>query len=326
MDELIVNRLPFSRWLPFVAGVVAGIALRLVFSGVPGGTLATMTGAFIYLSPLLVGAVTVYVAELYERRSWNYYVRASLLANALYVLGTLVIMIEGLICAVLIVPLFALMGTLGGVVMGAVCRLTNWPKQTLSCLVVLPLAVALAEQRLPLEDKISIVEQRLYIDAAPQQVWATLLNTDHITPSNYEPAWLHRIGVPMPLSGVTRSSSDGAVRRVTMGKQVYFDEVITDRQEERSLQWVYRFYADSFPPYALDEHVVVGGHYFDFKDTHYSLTPNGKGTELQVHMRYRVSTRFNWYAEPLAKWLIGDLARSNLDHYRRRAQAAKEGP
>jgi hypothetical protein len=263
---------------------------------------------------------------LYERRTWGYYVRASILANALFVLGTLIIMLEGLICAILIVPLFAFMGALGGLTMGAVCRLTNWPKQTLSCLAVLPLALALAEQRLPLEDKISIVEQRIFVEAPAQQVWAALLNTEHITPQNYRPAWLHRIGVPMPLSGVTRSSVNGAVRRVTMGKQVYFDEVITDRQDERSLQWIYRFYPDSFPPFALDEHVVVGGHYFDFKDTHYTLRPSGAGTELQVRMRYRVSTRFNWYAEPLAQWLIGDLARSNLGHYRWRSEAAIREP
>jgi hypothetical protein len=110
-----------------------------------------------------------------------------------------------------------------------------------------------------------------------------------------------------------------------MGKQVYFDEVITERHEPHTLAWQYRFYPDSFPPYALDEHVVVGGHYFDFKDTRYTLTPNGNGTQLHVRMRYRVSTRFNWYAEPLAQWLIGDLARSNLDHYRQLSEAHAGG-
>jgi hypothetical protein len=315
------TKLPFSGWWPLAFGALAGIALRLAFYGMPGDTFAPMTGAFIYLSPFLVGAVTVYVAERRERRTWHYYARASFLANAIYVLGTLLIMVEGLICAILIIPVFALMGMLGGLAMGAVCRLTNWPKQTLSCFAALPILLALAEQHVPLEDRVSVVERQVFVQAAPSRVWESLLNTEQVGAQNYAPAWLHRIGVPLPLSGITRQTDGGLVRRVTMGKQVYFDEVIAEQQTHHFLRWTYRFYPDSFPPRALDDHVVVGGHYFDFKDTSYTLTPTPRGTELAVRMRYRVSTRFNWYAEPLAEWLIGDLAVSNLDHYRRRSEA-----
>jgi hypothetical protein len=326
MADSVAKKLPFSRSYPFAAGVLVGIALRLIFSSEPGGIYAAMSGAFIYLAPLLVGAVTVYVAELYERRTWGYYVRASILVNALFVLGTLIIMIEGLICAILIVPLFALMGALGGLAMGAVCRLTNWPKQTLSCFAVLPILLALAEQHVPLKDHISVVERQVLVQAAPNQVWDALLNTEQVSAQNYAPAWLHRIGVPLPMSGITRQTDNGLVRRVTMGKQVYFDEVITEQQAHHYLRWTYRLYPDSFPPNALDEHVVVGGHYFDFKDTSYTLTPTPQGTALTVRMQYRVSTRFNWYAEPLARWLIGDLAQSNLSHYRQRSEAAAPRP
>jgi hypothetical protein len=43
-------------------------------------------------------------------------------------------------------------------------------------------------------------------------------------------------------------------------------------------------------------------------------------TELRVKLGYRVSTRFNWYADPLARFLMGDLADANLDFYRRRSE------
>jgi hypothetical protein len=102
--------LPYSKWWPLVVGVATGVAVRLVFSGSPGGPYAAMTSSFVLLVPLLVVAVTVYVAEMQHRRSWAYYVWASFLANVLFVVGTMAIMIEGLICAVLIVPLFGAVG------------------------------------------------------------------------------------------------------------------------------------------------------------------------------------------------------------------------
>ena len=68
-----LDRLPFSGWWPLVAGALSGIALRLVFMGKPGGIYAAMMGSFIYLAPLLVGIVTVCMAERRKRRSWAWF-------------------------------------------------------------------------------------------------------------------------------------------------------------------------------------------------------------------------------------------------------------
>ena len=91
--------------------------------------------------------------------------------------------------------------------------------------------------------------------------------------------------------------------------------------EHRRLRWSYRYYDDSFPRYALDEHVVIGGTYFDVKETSYSLVPRDASTELTGRMTYRVSTRFNWYAVPVARFLMENLLESNLAYYRRRSES-----
>jgi hypothetical protein len=85
------------------------------------------------------------------------------------------------------------------------------------------------------------------------------------------------------------------------------------------VSWRYRFSEDSFPAGALDDHVRIGGHYFDLGETTYSLAARGAGTRLSVRMRYRVSTRFNWYAAPVADFLVGDFAERILEFYARRA-------
>jgi len=313
-----LSRLPFSWWWPILPGVVAGVALRLAFWGGPGHPYAPMTMAFIYLSPIVVGAVTVYAAERKKRRTWAYYAQASFLATMLYVVGTLLIMIEGLICAALIAPLFGLLGIVGGLIMGLVCRITKWPKQTLLGIAILPFVLGPLEGGMPLPTHASAVERTVLASAPPSEVWRQIMHADGIRPEEIERAWIFRIGVPLPLAGTTH----GGERRVTMGKRVYFDEIITASDENQYVRWTYHFYPDSFPPGALDDHVVIGGHYFDVLDTAYTLIPDGERTRVSVRVQYRVSTRFNWYAEPVAALLLGNMAEANLNFYRQRSEAA----
>lgn len=322
-DKSLAKTLPYSRWWPLLAGALAGIVLRLAFWGRPGDSYAVMMGTFIYLAPMLVGAVTVYVAETTQRRSWGYYLWAPFLANAIFVLGTLLIMIEGLICAVVIVPLFGVLGSVGGLIMGIICRITNWPKRAVYSFAILPLLLGGIEADVPLPERTSLIERTLLIKAAPTVVWQQIHNARDIKPEEVNLAWAYRIGVPTPLAGITQQTPSGLVRKITMGKGIHFDQVFTDWQENRYVHWTYRFYKDSFPAHALDEHVLIGGHYFDFKDTSYTLTPRGDATELKIRMHYRVSTQFNWYADAVAQGLLGNFQEVILEFYRRRSEAAQ---
>ncbi|HEX4332289.1 MAG TPA: SRPBCC family protein [Usitatibacter sp.] len=315
--------LPFSKWVPLLAGALLGVAIRIVFSGKPGNAFAAMSSGFIYITPGIVGAVTVYLAERTRRRSWGYYLTASVGANLLFVLGTMAILIEGIICAVIIAPLFAILGALGGLIMGAICRWTNWPGKALYSIGVLPLVIGFLDPAVPTTDEIGVIERTTVIDAPAATVWRHILSAPSIDPRQIEKAWLFRIGVPLPRSGVFEEQERHRVRRVTMGKDIHFDEVITDWETDRFLRWTYRYYADSFPPHALDEHVVLGGHYFDIRDTAYRLAPVGDRTRLTVTMHYRITTRFNWYAVPVGDWLLGNLAEANIGYYRQKSESKR---
>ena len=310
------SALPYPKWWPFVAGALVGIALRVAFFGGPGERWGAMMGSFIYLVPVAVSAVTVYVAELQCRRSWGYYFAAGLWANALFVLGTLGIMVEGLICAIVIVPFFAVIGGLAALFMGMVCRLTRWPKHTMYCVAVLPLICGAFEPTGNLPQRIRTVERSIFVAAPRAAVWTQLLNISDIQPQEVDDALAFRIGVPPPLSAV---SDDAHVRRVSMGKNVYFDQIEIERRELEYIRWSQRFYPDSFPAGSFDEHVVMGGEYFDISDVSYTLTPQGASTQLTIVMRYRVSTQFNWYADAVARLVLGNLAETLLRVYERRA-------
>jgi hypothetical protein len=314
---------PFPKWHPLIAGALVGIVLRLIFWDHPEKIMSAMSMAFINFAPFAVAAVTVYMAERIERRSCGYYVMVSIGANMMFVLGTMIIMVEGVICAIIVLPMFALYGAVGGLIMGAICRLTKWPKPAVYSFAALPLLLAAVLPSGAGEAHIGVAQHSVMVQATPEQVWRQLHNTTAISPAEVEQAWLYRIGVPVPISGVTHAVGTTLERDITMGKSIHFTQVASEWQTNRYVKWQYRFAPDSIPPTALDEHVQIGGAYFDLVDTVYTLTPKGNATELTISMQYRVSTQFNWYATRVAALLFANFEEVILDFYARRAEQAQ---
>ena len=316
------SSLPFPKWWPIVAGALTGVVLRIAFYGEPGEPWSAMMGSFIYLAPIAATVITALVAERRQQRTLGYHVVAGMLANVLLVLGTLMILIEGLICAIVILPLFAALGALGALIMWCAFRITGWPKQIAGCVVVLPLIAGAIEPPTGQPQVVRHIERTLTIHAPREIVWAQLANVRDIRAEEVEDTLAFRIGVPPPVSALTEQHDGKRVRRVSMGKRVYFDQEEVERREIEYIRWVQRFYPDSFPPGSFDQHVVMGGDYFDIHDVAYTLVPEGESTRLTIAMRYRVSTRFNWYADGVARIVLGNLEETLLQVYASRALAA----
>lgn len=317
-----VPRFARSSWLlPLLAGAASGVVLRLVFMGESGNAYDAMMASFILLAPSLVGVVTVCVAEITQRRSFTYYFFAGALANAAFVMGTLLIMVEGLICAIVIVPLEALIGGIAGLMAGGACRVTRRAWRAVYCVAALPLVLGGIEQRIPLPAEIDTVTTSRLIAATPEQVWPHVMNARDIEPREMDRAWMYRIGVPVPLSAVTEIRGNETVRHVSMGKGIEFDQVVEAWEPPRRVAWTNRFTEDSIPAGALDDHVRIGGRHFDLIDAEYTLDPVPGGTRMTARMRYRVSTHFNWYARPLGRALVANFEQTALAFYARRAEA-----
>jgi hypothetical protein len=313
-----------KRWVwPTMVGALIGIGLRLVFRGHPHAPYNPMMASFALIAPVVIGAVSVVTAERTARRSWSFYFWGAASANALCAAVAFLVDIEGLICIILAAPLFVLLGGIAGLVTGMVCRLTQ-SRRGIYGIALLPLILGGFEQRLPLPQTVLREERVLVIEAPTTVVWQQLLSARDIQPEEMNQAWMYRIGVPLPRSAVTETQSGTLIRHITMGKSIQFDQVSADWIANQRVLWTYRFTADSFPPHALDDHVRIGGTYFDVLDTEYRLREVPSGTELSVSMRYRVSTNFNWYVRPIAAFLVGDFETTALHFYARRAEQARE--
>ncbi len=218
--------------------------------------------------------------------------------------------------------MFALLGMVGGLLMGCICRWTRWPRQTLYGFTALPLLLGALGSHLPTPSAIGVIERSHVIHAPAGVVWSNLNDIQDIGPAEMEAALARRIGVPMPMSGTTRRTADGWVRESRWGSHVHFEEVIDVWEPERRLHFTYRFAPDSFPRAALDDHVVIGGHYFDLIDTEYELEPSDNDTRLTTRIRYRISTHFNFSADWVAQLLLGNLSEVGLQLYAARSERA----
>lgn len=317
-----------KKRLVFALGAAYGLLMRLVFGAVPfakvdmpAGSTGVMLASFVLLVPAMIGLYTVYALRQ---------TRPSLLAAMVlpivpvlcFVAGTALLLIEGSICIAMALPLFVAMAVVGGMVGWLVLRWFVPSAGSMHALMLLPLALAWAEHQAPLPDALRHTEASVWIAAPPEQVWQHIHNARDISPDELPSAWVYKVGVPYPDSGVTQWENGQRVRKSRWGKGVQFDEPITLWEENRRVRWRYVFGPNAFPPGAMDEHVVLGGRYLDLLDTGYLLTPQDGGTRLTVQVNYRVSTPFNAYAAPLSQWLVDDTARAILGFYKQRSERA----
>jgi len=315
-----------SYWFVLAAGALYGLTMRAVFglalfrdtaAGKAGGA---MLSSFLFCVPLAIGFYTVYRLPL-ERRTWGKALIVPWLPTLAFLAGTALLLIEGSICIVMAAPIFLAMASLGGFLMWLVMKVSAPPKSVANSVLILPALLGLYERDVPLRDHLGDSESSIHIDAPAATIWSLINRAENIAPAEMADGWAYRIGVPHPLEAVTVDSAQGRVRKLRWERGVHFDEPILDWDENRYIRWRYVFAPDSIPPGALDEHVTIGGRYFDLIDTSYKLDPEGTGTRLTIHVTYRVSTGFNWYAARLARWLVDDSARTILAFYQHRGEA-----
>jgi hypothetical protein len=313
-----MNNLPFAAFKPIIYGAIYGLLIRAFIFGGDQGWLPgfqAMSLAFIFAVPFVVGALTVFWAEKIENRSYLYYIFAPWLATLLFMLGSMVTLLEGSICIIIIAPIFIPLSSIGGIVMGAIIRHKKNTSHKLQIIAFFPLCVVAVEQYIPLNNQIAQLSSSIEIKAPAETVWYHLNNATHIKESEIPDSLAYLIGAPKPISGKTILENNQRVRKSVWQKGVYFDEQIVAWQENEFISWTYQFFPDSFPKGSMDDHVVIGGQYFDLMTTSYRLETIPLGTKLTLEIQYRVSTKFNWYTRPLARYLIQDSLDSLLHFY-----------
>jgi hypothetical protein len=222
-------------------------------------------------------------------------------------------------------PIFLVMALVGGLIGSMMSSGKRSKAKLLPAVLIVPILGGPMEAQLPSATVHLDTTRSIHIAAAPDKVWQQINYPLDIKPSELAEGFAYRIGVPYPIEARTIEGRVGGTRVLSWERGVTFEERITAWEPNRHIAWVYRFGPDSFPPGSLDDHIVIGGRYFDLEATSYTLQEEGGGTRLTIAVRTRVTTHFNWYAGLWADYLVDDTAGAILHFYKVRAEAASRG-
>jgi len=318
-----------SNWLRVGWGAAVGVVYGAVFRGLlvlfpDPGWIGIMTLGFILFTPLAMGFITIFLIE--RRRAqpiWTWF-----LYPWIPVLGGLatagIFAWEGLICIVMFLPIALVTATLGGVAAGLIARMVRsraLKNGTLACVVFLPLLISPIERQFLAQRDLRSVESVIDIKASPATVWKNIERVPAIRTSELQRSWSHVIGFPNPVEATLSKESVGGVRNATFEGGVLFIETVDTWEPNRHLGFSIHAVNDKIPPTTLDEHVTVGGQYFDVLHGDYELEPMPNGvTRLHLRSLHRVSTDFNWYAQLWTDAVMRDLQVRILQVIRNRCE------
>lgn len=229
---------------------------------------------------------------------------------------------EGSICVLMFIGIIIIPIILGiglGMWMARLC--TDLKNKLMSVFLLFPFTIAPIEHRIPPQEVVHETKQSVFIEASAETVWKNIMNPENIRAEEIGDAWAYKIGAPYPVGASLTEEKIGGIRKSIWQRGVKFDEEITKIEKNKHIEWIYHFTDESFPPGSLDDHVKVGGTYFDLLNTSYTLRSEGSGTWLDISVKYRVTTHFNWYAAPWGHFFVNDTSKSLLNFYKKRSEA-----
>jgi len=242
--------------------------------------------------------------------------------------GLFIIAWEGLICIAMYLPIGLTCATIGGLLGGYTGRvlqrsaIKNLP---MACVAVLPLLVAPWEERAFMHRDLRTFESVITIYAPAETVWRNIERVPAIRPEELTSySWTRTLGFPAPIEATLVCPGQpegfrgdpkqcaGGVRHATFAGGVLFIETIDVWQPNERLAFSIHAETERIPRTTLDEHVRVGGPFFDVLRGEYWLEPINGGTRLHLLSRHRLSTNFNWYASLWTDAVMADIQRTIL--------------
>lgn len=298
------------------------LALRLLFGLEKWDELlSVMSVTFLFLLPTISGALTVYLSSHEKANNVVYKLLAPWISVFIFLIITLALAIEGWACWLMILPVFLITSSLGGVIGGYLKKRKSNNKLNISLLILLPFAIG------PIESVIKTVPgtYKAYtyidIDAPADKIWDNVTRVKEI-PLEQDKGYLTRfLGFPRPVKAELDFEGVGAYREAIFTKGLIFHETVTEYRDNEKMVFNIEAFPHEIPSTTLDEHVVIGGDYFDVLNGTYILEklPNGLN-RLHLYSHFKMSTTFNFYAGWWGKWIMEDIQNNILQIEKKRSE------
>jgi hypothetical protein len=270
-----------------------------------------------------MGLLTIRRAEVQDPAPIWQWIFVPWVSVALMMVVTALFAIEGAICILMATPIALVCGSIGGIIGGIMGRYGKLSRTATLSVAILPFVLGPAEARLTTPDQTRTVSSEIRIHASPTVVWQNIERVPAISQSEIRTTWAQQIGFPRPVEATLSYEGVGGVRHASFERGLLFIETVTAWEPERRLAFSIKADTASIPTTTLDEHVTIGGRYFDVLDGEYQIEPLANGDVL-LHLtsHQRLSTDFNGYAGLWTDGVMQSLQTSILQVIQHRCEKA----
>ncbi|MCW3108574.1 MAG: hypothetical protein JWQ09_3080 [Segetibacter sp.] len=320
------------NWKGLLYGIAYGLVARAIFSledfrnwDEPNGkplfqTYGLMTMSFLFIVPFVIGLITAYHHDTITSS-----IKIAIITMPLFaIIGLVGISVlsgkEGIICALMALPVFLFMALLGGLI-GVRIFKRNRDKLFISLFVFLPFLIAPLENYYGLTDKIFTEYTSIAISATDKKVWDNITRVKEITEDENNNSLFQFMGFPRPIEAELDTIAVGGIRKAIFARGLFFTETVTQMQPLKILAFNIEADSKSIPPKALDEHVMVGGKYFNVLEGRYEIEKvNDNKIILHLTSQFRLSTTFNFYSGLWSKIIMRDIQKNILKIIKERCE------
>lgn len=105
----------------------------------------------------------------------------------------------------------------------------------------------------------------------------------------------------------------GASREAIFTNGLVFHEIVSEYAHQKKMVFSIKAYPHEIPSATMDEHVVIGGQFFDVLNGTYELEKLDETTNrLHLYSHFKLNTTFNFYASWWARWIMQDIQNNIL--------------
>lgn len=310
-----------SRLRTLLIGLVAGVAYAFISMLIVTHFHENVSLSYIFILPIILGAIPVLFSTREQLSAYKSYIILPWLITFTFFLISYLTAFEGMICLVIIVAPFLLLGSLGAFIFLLIKLKRKGNGNKLYVSLLFPMLFLLIETQFQPTDQIHTVTTTMEINANKAKVWENIKNVRDIQAEELDLHFVHIIGVPRPLNGELDQEGLGGIRHISWEKGIQFEEKITNWEEGTGFSYEINVDPNSIPPKTLDEHVMVGGRYFDVLHGSYKIEQINLAKSLvTLTCTYRVTTNFNIYCKWWADFILDDFNVMILEVIKKRSE------
>ncbi len=280
-----------------------------------------MSKTFLFLLPTIVGALAIYFSDIEKVKNLSYRVFIPWIPVLSFFFITLIFLIEGWPCLLMILPIFLISSSVGGLIGGYYKLRKKDNKLYVSTLLIIPFILSPIENNIG--PTISPYKAYTYIDinAPAEKIWANVTRVREISELE-DKGWLTKLlNFPRPVRAELNFEGEGAYREAIFTNGLVFHETVTEYIDKKKMTFQIKALPHEIPLTTMDEHLVIGGKYFDVLNGTYELERLSENTyRLHLYSIFKLNTTFNVYASWWAIYIMKDIQNNILQIEKSRSE------